>query len=298
MQIGFLGLGHMGHGMAAQLVAAGHSVDVMAHRKRDAVDDMTSRGAREVDSIAQMAKRSDVILLCVPDAEAVNALLRSADGIGTNSRSGTIIVDCTTSRPDTLRALARDFPDLHFLDAPLGRSPAEAWKGKLSIMVGGEREIIERVRPLFECVADDIQVIGPLGAGHTLKLVNNFVSMGYAALYSEAIVLASAAGLTPADFDRVIGASRMTCPFFETFMGWIRTGDATTHRFALDEAHRTVSDISELARDLGLDTRLADAIVADFRASVEAGYGRANLPELPRAVAEREDVPLTPITGR
>lgn len=297
MQVGFLGLGHMGHGMAAQIVAGGHAVDVMAHRRRDAVDDMLARGAHEVETLADMARRADVIMLCVPEAKDVDALIRQANGIADCARPGTVVVDCTTSRPDTLRALARDYPDLRFLDAPLGRSPAEAWEGRLSIMVGGQANVIERVRPVFDCIADDIQIIGDLGAGHTLKLVNNFVSLGYAALYSEAMVLASAAGLSPADFDRVIGSSRMACQFFETFMGWMRTGDATTHPFALEEAYRVTSDIHELCKDLRLATQLPGSIEAAFQTAVDAGMGDAFLPELPRSVAGRDNITFKPISG-
>jgi 3-hydroxyisobutyrate dehydrogenase-like beta-hydroxyacid dehydrogenase len=284
--IGFLGLGHMGHGMAASILGKGFPLPTMAHHRREALEDLVAKGATDAESVAALARAAEVILLCLPDAAAVDDILRRAGGIAAHARPGTTVIDCTTSRPEPIQALAADFPALRFLDVPLGRSPKEAWEGRLSVMAGGAAADLARVRPVLEAFADTIQHAGPLGAGHTLKLVNNIVSLGYAAIYSEALALTLRAGLAPTAFDELISSSRMDCAFFQTFMGWVRDGNADSHKFALSLASHAMGDASGLAEDLGLKLGVVSAVASLFAEADSRGFGGANLPELPRAVAE------------
>ena len=284
--IGFLGLGHMGHGMAANIVSKGFPLVTMAHRRREALDDLVSKGAVEAESVAAMARGAEVILLSGPDAAAVDNILRRDSGIAACARPGTVVIDCTTSRPETILKLAEDFAHLCFLDAPLGRSPKEAREGQLSVMVGGADSDLARARPVLETFADTILHAGPLGKGHTLKLINNIIALGYGALYSEALALALRAGLSPAIFDAVISSSRMDCAFFQTFMGWVRDGNADSHKFALSLAAHVMGDASGLGHNLGLDLGVVSAAARLYENAEKLGYGGANLPELPRAVAE------------
>jgi 3-hydroxyisobutyrate dehydrogenase-like beta-hydroxyacid dehydrogenase len=293
-RVGFIGLGYMGHGMATNILAKGFPLTVLAHRKRAAVEDLAGKGAFEANSARELAERSDIVLLCVSGPEHVDDLVRRADGLAAGAAPGTIIVDCTTSAPSTLLSLAEDFPELTFVDSPLGRSPKEAWAGELSVMVGSTEDTLEAIRPVLSAFATTIQHAGPPGSGHALKLVNNVVSLGYAALYSEAMVLAQKAGLGIKTFDELIGSSRMNCEFFQTFMGWARNGDSTTHRFALSLAEHTVGDALEFATKSGLDMRVVQAVHEIFSTAAAQGLGEANLPELPRSVAEANAVDLEP----
>jgi 3-hydroxyisobutyrate dehydrogenase-like beta-hydroxyacid dehydrogenase len=216
LRVGFIGLGYMGHGMARSILARDFPLTVMAHRNREALDDLVRRGAREAATPAEVARDSDVVVLCVPGAAEVDALLRGGNGIAAGAKPELIVIDCTTSEPSTLICLASDFPGVAFVDAPLGRSPREAWEGKLSVMVGADPPTLERIRPVLEAFADLIQHVGALGNGHRLKLVNNLISLGYAALYSEAWVLARKSGISTEAFDQLVRSSRMHCPFYET----------------------------------------------------------------------------------
>lgn len=198
-RVGFIGLGHMGHGMAINILKRGFPLHVMAHKNRKALDDVVYRGAQEVSTPKAMAASCDIVLLCVPGAKEVKALVAGDDGLAAGSRPGLTIVDCTTSDPSTLLRLSAEYAPrgLVFVDAPLGRSPHEAWQGALSTMVGGELSTLERIRPVLAAFATTIQHAGALGNGHRLKLVNNLISLGYAALYSEALALAVKPGSTP-----------------------------------------------------------------------------------------------------
>jgi len=293
-KVGFIGLGYMGHGMATNILAAGFPLSVLAHRKREAIEDLVGKGAFEATSARELAERSDIVLLCVSGPDQVDDLVRRADGLAAGAAPGSIIVDCTTSAPSTLLKLAEDFPDLRFVDSPLGRSPKEAWAGELSVMVGSSEETLDAIHPVLSAFATTIQHAGPPGSGHALKLVNNIVSLGYAAIYSEAMVVAKKAGLGIDTFDALIGSSRMNCEFFQTFMGWARDGDSTTHRFALSLAEHTVGDALDFASKSGLDMRLIPAVHEIYSQAVARGLGEANLPELPRSVAEENAVDLEP----
>lgn len=294
-RIGFIGLGYMGHGMARNIRLQGFPLTVMAHRKREAVDDLVQLGASEVASPAELARRSDVVLLCVTGAEQMEALVNGDDGLASGAEDGLVVIDCTTSEPSTLMKLAADHPRITFIDAPLGRSPKEAWEGRLSVMVGCDGPAtFERVRPVLSAFADTIQHVGILGNGHRLKLVNNLISLGYAALYSEALVMARKAGLTTQAFDDLVKSSRMHCAFYETFMGWARSGDPNTHRFALDTALHTISDVSGFEQSLGLHGTMAAAAHAIYENAVGTGDGTSMLPELPRSVGARDGVDVAP----
>lgn len=293
-RIGFIGLGYMGHGMATNILARGFSVTVMAHRKREAVDDLIARGAREVTKPAEIAFESDIVILCVSGADAVDALVRGETGLASGAKPGLIIIDCTTSEPSTLLRLAAEFAsrDIVFVDAPLGRSPQEAWKGALSVMVGCNESTLNRIRPVLASFATTIQHVGELGNGHRLKLVNNLISLGYAALYSEALVMAHKAGLNTEAFDGLVRSSRMHCAFYDTFIGWALNGDPNTHRFAMNAALHSLSDIEEFSGSLGLRGRLVAAIGDIYRETV--GNGQAMLTELPRSMAELDGIDLVP----
>ena len=297
-RVGFIGMGFMGHGMAANLLKSGYGLTVMAHHKRQAVEDLILRGAVEANSPAEVATASDIVFLCVSGAEQVRALLVSENGIATSARPGTIIVDCTTSPPKTLLALQQEYPQLIFVDAPLGRSPREAWEGKLSIMVGADETTFQSLLPALRSFASTIQHVGPLGSGHTLKLVNNFVSLGYAAIYSEAITLSVKAGLSVQDFNNLISSSRMDCEFFRTFMGWTIDGDATTHNFSLANANHSVRDIAALSNELGLGSDLIESISAIYARAINNEMGAANLPELPRSTAAAAGIVLSPVKDK
>jgi 3-hydroxyisobutyrate dehydrogenase-like beta-hydroxyacid dehydrogenase len=294
MRVGFIGLGFMGHGMAANILKHGFPLTVMAHRKREAVEDLAAKGAVEVRSPAEVARHCAVILLCVTGAPEVERIVSGPDGIAAARRS-LIVVDCTTSNPATLLQLAKKYPHLTFVDAPLGRSPKEAWAGTLSVMVGAEPAVLEVIRPVLAAFASTIQHVGGLGDGHRLKLVNNLVSMGFAALYAEALVLANKVGLGTAAFDGLIRSSRMHCAFYDSFMGWALDGDKDAHPFALGTADHTVADVDALVREAGMKAPLAAALRETYQAAIAAGYGNAMLPELPRFVAAANGLDLKPV---
>lgn len=297
VRVGFIGLGFMGHGMATNILRRGFPLWVMAHRKREAVDDLVRLGAQEAMTPRAMAASCDVVLLCVPGAVEVEAIVAGDEGLARGARPGLTIIDCTTSNPSTLLRLADGYAaaGLVFVDAPLGRSPREAWSGSLSTMVGCDERTLDRIRPILESFATTIQRVGGLGDGHRMKLVNNFISLGYAALYSEALTLAVRAGLSAKLFDDLVRSSRMHCAFYDTFIGWVASGDEDSHPFALDTALQTITDVVQYSRSVRLDGNLADSVRELYSKAVADGFGPSMLPELPRAVARANGMELKPM---
>ncbi|QFI68554.1 3-hydroxyisobutyrate dehydrogenase [Sinorhizobium alkalisoli] len=290
--VGFIGLGLMGQGMAANILKKGWSLSVMAHRNRAPVEALVADGASEVKTPREMAQGCDIIVLCVTGSPEVLAVIEGADGIAAAARAATI-VDCSTSDPSVTMKLAADLArkNITLIDAPLSRTPADAAAGTLDVMVGGAEEDLRRVRPVLECFAGRIVHTGPTGTGHTMKLLNNFLSMGYAALYSEALMLGRKAGLTPQIFDSVIRGGRMDCPFYQTFFRWVLERDPNAHKFAIRNGFKDMSYLSGFANACGAANPIGAAVRNSFAQAVGAGRGEDYVPMLSDFVAEANGLP-------
>jgi hypothetical protein len=209
--VGFVGLGLMGHGMAKNIVEKVYPLVVMAQRNRAPIDDLRIHGAVEAQSLADLARQCSVVFLCVCGSPQVEAVLRGKDGLAAHLSPGAVVVDCSTSDPTSTLTLAAELAErgLHLVDAPLSRTPKEAWEGTLDTMVGAPPDVSARIRPIPATSAGKIVHIGPVGDGHKMKLLNNFVSLGYGAIYAEALRLAAKVGISPETFDSVIRGGRM-----------------------------------------------------------------------------------------
>lgn len=277
--VGFVGVGMMGHGMARNLIARGHPLTIVGHRNRAPVEDLVAHGAREVASLADLAARSETVILCLPGSpqveEVVGALL--AAGI-----AGKTVIDCSTSDPVSTRALAARVAEAGgaMADAPLSRTPKEALEGTLDVMVGASDELFSRIEPLLACFATRILHVGACGAGHTMKLVNNFLSLGYGALYAEALAIGARNGLDAASVRAVIGGGRMDCGFFQTFMRHVVDGDRQAHRFALRNAHKDMRYVVALANAGGIASHLSSAVKNTYAMAEALGHGDDHLPEI------------------
>ncbi len=287
-RIGFIGVGLMGHGMAKNLMEKGHPLTILGHRNRAPVNDLVERGAKEAASPKELAEISDVIFLCVTGATEVEALMRGKDGVCAGAKEGLIIVDTSTSEPTLTRSLAEELSakGVTFCDAPLARTPKEAEEGTLGVMMGGDAATFKKVKLIISCFADAINHVGPVGAGHAIKLINNFLAMGYGAIYSEAIALARKSGIDPRTFDRVIRGGRMDCGFYQTFMGYALDGNRESHKFALRNAHKDMRYVTNLGNASGVVNVMAATIKNCYAAAESMGYGSENVPLLVDAIAE------------
>jgi 3-hydroxyisobutyrate dehydrogenase-like beta-hydroxyacid dehydrogenase len=293
-KIGFIGVGYMGHGMAKNIVEKGHPLTVLAHHNRAPVDDLVRRGAREVGDPAEIAKNSEIVFLCVTGSSQVEAIIRAPRGLKDGAHSGLIIVDCSTADPNSTLALAEELHRLgvHLVDAPLGGTPTAAWEGKLSTMIGASPEIFAKISPILATWAAKIDHIGAVGDGHKMKLINNFLSLGYGAIYAEALALAQKSGIAPAAFDRVIRGSRMDCGFYQTFMKYVLDRDRDAHKFTLANAAKDLRYLAAMADAAGIANPIGNAVKNSYAAAVVTGKGQEFVPMISDFVAAQNGTTL------
>ena len=294
-KIGFIGLGLMGHGMAKNIVEKGFALTVVGHRNRAPVDDLVSRGASEAKDVGALAEACDIVVICVTGSPEVEALVAGPDGLAAAGKK-LLIIDCSTSDPSSTTRLAAQVKErgITLIDAPLSRTPKDAEEGTLDVMVGGADPDVARARPVIDCFAGRVVHTGPTGSGHTMKLLNNFVSLGYAAIYSEALALGAKAGLTPQVFDSVIRGGRMDCPFYQTFSQYVVGRDPDAHRFAIRNALKDLTYLAAFANASGAANPISGAVRNSFALAVNAGQGERYVPMLSDFIAELNGVSLAP----
>lgn len=292
--VGFIGVGLMGQGMARNLVDKGFPLTVMAHRNRKPIEELVAAGAKEAKTPKELAQNATIIFLCVTGSAQVEAVVNGPEGIVAGAKPGTVVIDCSTSDPTvTVRiALELEAKGLHLADAPLGGTPAQAALGQLSAMVGTTPEIFARIKPAIEAWAQKVVHLGPVGDGHKMKLLNNFLSMGYAAIYAEALALAQKIGITPQTFDSVLRGSRMDCGFYQTFMQYVLERDRDAHKFTLVNGLKDVRYLESVANAAGVPNPVGNAVKNSFATAVAAGRGDDYVPMLSDWVASQNGISL------
>jgi 3-hydroxyisobutyrate dehydrogenase len=214
--IGFVGLGVMGRPMASHLAAAGHAMtlfDARPELARSLAAELD--GAHAAGTLAELAARSEVVITMMPNGAVVQSLVASADGLLQGLRPGTLMLDTSSSQPWLTESTGRMLKDIGvaFVDAPVSGAEWGAKAAELVFMCGGEAADVERARPILERMGKAVFHLGPLGAGHAMKCLNNLVtSMNFLAL-SEGLVIGKRYGLDPAAMVDVLDRS--------TGMSWV-----------------------------------------------------------------------------
>jgi 3-hydroxyisobutyrate dehydrogenase-like beta-hydroxyacid dehydrogenase len=293
-RIGFIGVGLMGHGMAKNLLEKGFPLTIMGNRNRAPVDALVAKGAAEVATPAEVARNSDIIFLCVTDSGVVERLIRGPDGIRSGASAGLIIVDTSTANPVSTLELATELSTIGvtLCDAPLNGTPTQAEIGQLGAMVGADDATLARIRPAIEAWAARIAHVGPVGAGHKMKLLNNFLAMGYASIYSEALTLAHKVGISAQTFDSVLRGSRMDCGFYQTFFKYVLEGDRNAHQFTLVNALKDMRYLEAMADAAGMSNPVGNAVKNGFAQAISQGRAQEFVPMLSDAIAEVNGVKL------
>ncbi len=286
-RVGFIGVGLMGHGMAKNIVEKGYPLSIMGHRNKAPVKDLVKRGAKEAKSPAAMAKSCDVIFICVTSSLQVEDLIRRRDGIKAGAHKGLIVVDCSTADPNSTLALAAELKPLgvRLIDAPLGRSPKEAELGKLNTMIGADAKTLKEVRPIIETWAENIIHIGPVGAGHKIKLINNFISLSFSATFAEAYTAAKKTGVPLEKLYEVVSAGGMNSGFFQNVSKWVIGRDPKAHEFTLANCLKDISYYNQMVNAEKLTTIVSSAVQQDYAMALAMGRGDQHMPMLADAIA-------------
>ncbi|MBA7600027.1 2-hydroxy-3-oxopropionate reductase [subsurface metagenome] len=197
-KLGFIGLGIMGKPMAGHLLSAGHTVHIY-DVSPEPVKELASKGAVVCSHSKEVAQKSDIIFIMVPDTPDVEAVLFGKDGVAEGVRSGSIVVDMSSISPIATKEFAKKLAALgvKMLDAPVSGGQVGAEKATLSIMVGGEPDVFAQIKPYFELMGKNIVHIGENGDGQTCKVANQIVVALTIEAIGEALLFASKAGADP-----------------------------------------------------------------------------------------------------
>jgi 3-hydroxyisobutyrate dehydrogenase-like beta-hydroxyacid dehydrogenase len=208
MSVGFIGVGNMGNPMAGNVLKGGFAMTVF-DKSPKAMANLVEAGAHGAASAREVVERSEVVLTCLPASPDVEALYLEPGGLVDLAKPGTILIDLSSVLPSTPRKLEprAKAKGLHFLEAPVSGGVAGARAATLAIMVGGDPAILERVRPVLRAIGPNIFSVGPVGAGNTVKAINNMMACVNSLAMMEGVVLGVKAGLDPMIIYEVVKAS-------------------------------------------------------------------------------------------
>jgi 3-hydroxyisobutyrate dehydrogenase-like beta-hydroxyacid dehydrogenase len=296
--IGFIGAsGLMGHGMAKNLLARGHALRLTVHRNRERVADLFAAGAIECATPAALARDSEIVFLCVTGSPQVEAAIGGADGVlaGAKGGGGLVVVDCSTSEPlstATLRARCAE-AGVTLVDAPLARTPVEAELGKLNVMVGADPATFARIEPVLRAFAENVFHVGAPGAGHTIKLLNNFIAQAVCTATAEAFAVGARAGIDLDKLVELISAGIVNSGIFQAMAKTLK-GDLDGIKFELDNARKDVRYYTHLAESLAVPSVVGEAVHQSLVLASALGYGKKFVPSLVEAQEKLSGATLVP----
>jgi 3-hydroxyisobutyrate dehydrogenase-like beta-hydroxyacid dehydrogenase len=234
-----------------------------------------SRGATEAVTAKDVAQGSDIVMLCMGTSDHVESRMRGGDGVIAGLRAGATVIDFGTSLPGSSRTLAVEVLQAggHFLDAPLGRTPAHAKDGLLNIMTSGDKNTFDGIEPILKDLGENIFYLGAVGSGHTIKLINNFFGMTVANAMAEAFAMADVAGVDRAQLYDVMAAG----PLHSGMMGFVKAygvdNDPGQLAFAIKNAAKDVGYYARMAEDAGVDSIMSKGPLTALNDANDNGQG-------------------------
>ena len=274
--VGFIGLGNMGMGMAANIQKADYPL-VVHDVRQEAAQPFVAAGARQAGSAAEVARLSDVVFTSLPGPREVEAVALGAGGVLEGIRAGGIYVDLSTSRPTLIRRIEPQFraKGAHVLDAPVSGGKTGAASRNLAVMVGGEREIFERIKPLLDAFGDKVFYAGSIGAGSVCKLVHNMIGHGVRQAIAEGLTLGVKAGVEAEALWQCVrrGALGRMSSLHEGIPRTVFRGTFEPPSFLLSLARKDISLATELGREFDVPMPVANLAEQMAIESLNRGWG-------------------------
>jgi len=288
-KIGMIGIGMMGHGIATNLLKHGHALSVLEHAGNQPLDTLIAGGATTFKTPRELAAQSNIVILCVTGTPQVEAVLFGEQGVLQGLEPNSIVIDCSTAVPASTERIAKlvsDY-DCQFMDAAMTRTPKEAAEGRLNLLVGAEPALFEQCKPLLACFAENIVHVGPVGAGHRMKLLHNFVSLGSVTLMAEAAACAQLAGIPPQTFIDVLAIGGGWGAPLERLKPYLTDRDTSNLRFSLANSLKDLSYYNQMAEDMKVDHTIAQAIKNSLAQACNDADPQSLLPEIVSIIAKR-----------
>ena len=295
MRVGVIGLGNMGAAMARNIHAAGFSLTVYDVRE-EAVAAFEGAGAARAQSPADVARAADVVLTSLPGPDQVASVTVGARGVLEGIGRNAVLVETSTSRPTLIRDVARRFADkgAHVLDAPVSGGKEGAENRNLAVMVGGSREIFDRVRPVLDAVGDKVFHAGAIGAGSVAKLVHNMIGHSIRQALAEGLTLGVKAGVEAEALWECVrrGAVGRMHYLHEALPATMFRDTYTPAAFTLDLALKDLSLATELAREVDVPVPVAELVERMVVEGLDRGWGQLDNNVVVRLQEEAAGAPV------
>lgn len=279
--IGFIGLGLMGGNMVENLQKRGFEVVVMDLNK-DAVAAVLARGnASEAKSPKELAEKSDIVELCLTTSAVVEKIVYGDNGILAGIKPGSVLIDFGTSIPASTQKIGAALAEkgAGMIDAPLGRTPAHAKDGLLNIMAAGDKATFDKYEPMLKEQGENVFYLGKLGAGHTTKLINNFMGMTSVVAMSQAFAAAELAGVDRQQLYDIMSSGPSNSPFMKFCKNYAVDNNSDLG-FSINNANKDLGYFVQMMSDLGSESLVAKATSTSLQAAVDADMGNGNVPEI------------------
>ena len=279
--IGFIGLGLMGGNMVENLQKRGFEVIVM-DLNQEAVDTVLARGnATQASSPKELAEKADIVQFCLTTSAVVEKIVYGVNGVLEGIKEGSVLIDFGTSIPASTKKIGADLAKkgVGMIDAPLGRTPAHAKDGLLNIMAAGDKVTFDKYESMLKEQGENVFYLGALGAGHTTKLINNFMGMTTVTAMSQAFAAAELAGVDRQQLYDIMSAGPSNSPFMKFCKNYAVDG-VSDLGFSLNNANKDLGYFAQMMSDLGSQSLVAEATSASLQAAVDAGMGDGNVPEI------------------
>ncbi|UUZ72425.1 NAD(P)-dependent oxidoreductase [Polaromonas sp. P1(28)-8] len=293
--IGMIGAsGLMGHGIARNLQAKGFDLSLTVHRNTERVADLLAAGAKQVASPAGLGD-CDAVIICVTGSPQVEQTLSGPDGVLSRALAGLIVIDTSTSEPESTRRLAALCAErgVTLVDAPLARTPVEAELGRLNTMVGAEQAVFDKIRPVLAAYCENIFHVGGPGAGHVIKLLNNFIGQAICTATAEAFAVGALAGINPQKLVEVISAGAVNSGLFQAMAKTLH-GDFTGLKFELDNARKDLRYYTHLAEMVNVPSLVGEAVHQSLATASALGQGKKFVPALVTAQEKLTGAKIAP----
>ncbi len=295
-RIGFIGAsGMMGHGMAKHLRAKGYPLALTVHKNRARVADLLDAGATLAATPAALARTSDIVFVCVTGSPQVEAAVSGPEGLLAGAVRGLVIVDTSTAEPDStsrLRALC-EAQGVQYVDAPLARTPLEAEAGRLNVMVGATDAQFALLKPVLQAFAENVFHVGQPGAGHVIKLLNNFIAQAICTATAEAFAVGQRAGVDLKQLVALVSAGGVNSGLFQ-MMSKTLDGDLAGLRFEMNNARKDIRYYTHLAENLAVPTVVGEAVHQSLALACALGYGEKFVPSLVEAQEKLTGATIVP----
>ncbi|TCS84443.1 NAD(P)-dependent oxidoreductase [Tepidibacillus fermentans] len=277
MKVGFVGLGTMGFPMTKNLIKVGFEVFVFS-RSRGPIEKAIELGATEAKTAKELAEQVDYVLTALPMPDDIKKVYFGEEGILAGAKPGTILIDHSTVSPHLNLQIYKNAKEqgVHFLDAPISGGPMGAEAGTLTIMVGGDQEIFEKARPVFEAMGKTILYMGKTGNGSTAKLINNMLVGIHTAALSEAFVLGAKAGIGIDALYDVLKTSTGRSYMIDRCYPLIKERDFQ-QRFMIDLLYKDMGLVTDLADRILVPVQLAKLAQEMIGEAKESGYGHEDV---------------------